>query len=85
MAKYTCLCEDEMFKNNCSNECDLCTFGMPEFEVFVNNESVHKCETITEAHAWLFSKGATDDTVFHVNNTITGEMVSHTHNGQLFR
>ena len=27
MPAYTCKCEDETYKNNCSNECDLCNFG----------------------------------------------------------
>lgn len=27
---YTCLCEDEYYKENCSTECDLCSFGHTE-------------------------------------------------------
>lgn len=27
---YTCLCEDEYYKENCSQECDLCDFGHTE-------------------------------------------------------
>jgi len=30
MAIYLCLCEDEWFKQNCSQECDLCTFGQEQ-------------------------------------------------------
>jgi hypothetical protein len=32
MPTYTCLCEDEYYKNNCSGECDLCSFGHTEEE-----------------------------------------------------
>ena len=37
MAKHTCTCEDEYFRNTCSHECDLCLFGYSDDECW----SVH--------------------------------------------
>lgn len=47
-------------------------------EIFINNESVHICENINEAHTWLINEGVTDDDQFHVQDIETGEIVSQT-------
>jgi len=55
------------------------------YEIYVSNNLVALVKTLDQAHAWLIDNNICDDDIFHVIDINTGEWVSHTHNGQLYR
>jgi len=54
-------------------------------DVYIAGAFSGVCKDLEQAHEFLISLGVTDDHVFEIKHSETGELLSHTHNGQLRR